>query len=211
MGVNYEKHIGQRLAKINSSFYVNGIKAQCVWYVQGRFWEKTGICLGKLPNAKDCFGILRTNKYIERTDYPRDDTIACFDGGQYGHVIFIEQALGNTLYYSEANANADNRISYDDGIIKKTTVSEFMKRPFLQGFAGKKLLKYKVTTANKNIGLYLSIGGKREKLIKANKLEVIAGSGQKVNGREWVKVVHKKRLYYAIRTNKAKVKQLKVI
>lgn len=211
MSINYEKHIGQRLAKINSSFYVNGIKAQCVWYVQGRFWEKTGICLGRLPNAKDCFGRLRTNKYIEVTNYPRDNTIACFDGGEFGHVIFIEQVLGDVLYYSEANANADNKISYDDGIIKKTSVSEFMKRPYLQGFAGKKLLKYKITTANKSIGLYLSIGGKRAKLIKTKKLNVVPGSGQKINGRDWVKVVYGKCLYYAIRTNKAKVKQLKVI
>ena len=67
-------------------------------------------------------------------------------------------------------------------------------------------------TANKKIGLYKSNNIKKSnkvKNIKAKAVKVVAGSGKIKGGRDLVKVLYENRYYWAIRKNKAKIRQLK--
>lgn len=208
--LNEKKCIGKRLANFNSKNYDVGIKGQCVWYVQGRFLEKTGISVGQLPNAKDCYNRLKSLSYITCKKFPFDNSIACFNGGQYGHVIFIEEVIGDVVYYSESNSNSDNIISNDDGIIKKTTRQEFLKRPNLQGFCGLRFAIQKVLTPKKNIGLYLTPDfKKRSILITANNITSLSKSKFKHKNRVILKVVYKNKIYYAIKKTTKKFLQLR--
>ena len=220
MSINYKKSLGKRLANFNSEYYKppinNASRGQCVWYTQGRAYEKKGIYIGARGNANDVYESCKKSGF-QLSAYPKSNSIACFKFGQYGHVKFVEYVIGDSVYYTEANSNADNTVSYDDGILKKMTFTNWMKQPNLQGHVVVKteiLLDYKITTANKKLGLYKSSNIKksnRVKLIKPRnrKVSVVAGSGKNKNGRDIVKVLYNNHYYWAIRTTKFKKKQLK--
>ena len=63
MSINYEKSLGKRLADFNSRYYKppinNASRGQCVWYTQGRAYEKKGVYIGARGDAKDVYQILR--------------------------------------------------------------------------------------------------------------------------------------------------------
>ncbi|MBE6946018.1 MAG: CHAP domain-containing protein, partial [Ruminococcaceae bacterium] len=127
----YEARVGQRLADFDSYGYSREYntsnKGQCVWYVRGRAYEKLGVNTGLNGNG---------NQWYERaiaaglsTGYEvRSNSIACFNGGTYGHVIFVEWVDGDTVYYTEANKSGDNAISDDDGQLTKSTVAKLRSR-----------------------------------------------------------------------------------
>lgn len=130
--MNYESKLGKRLADLSSSAYAQGIKAQCVWYVRGRAKEKCGTDTGIIGNANIWYESAKA-KGLKLSSEPISNSIACFNSGRYGHVIFIECTDGNWVYYTEANADADNRLSSDDGALKRQTAAEFKARKGYQG------------------------------------------------------------------------------
>ncbi len=106
-------------ANINSKYYIhtsnNGLNEcieinngsvlpNCVGYAWGRVYEVTG----KRPNlslgdAKDWFNF---NDGYERGKTPKAGSIACFKGGQYGHVAYVENVLPTgDIKISESNYN----------------------------------------------------------------------------------------------------------
>lgn len=220
MGINYEKSIGKRLADFNSKYYKppvnNASRSQCVWYTQGRAFEKKGVFIGARGNAKDVYNSCKQDGF-QVSKYPKPNSIACFNGGTYGHVKFVEYVIANTVYYTEANSNADNMLSSDDGILKKMSLSSWMNQINLQGHVvvkKEKLITFEVITKKGNLGLYKSgntIKKNKVKTINAKTVQVVAGSGKVKNGREIVKVLYDNRYYWAIRTTKAKIKQLKKV
>lgn len=123
-----DSDLGKRLGNFESSYYNDGLEGQCVWYVRGRAKEKVGVDTGIRGNANTWY-----NKAKHKGRALKSDSIACFGGGTYGHVIYIELVEKGNVYYTEANANADNKLSSDDGILKKTTVSKFTARRGYQG------------------------------------------------------------------------------
>ena len=220
MGIKYGQKLGERLANFNNSAYNppinNASKGQCVWYTQGRSFEKCGVYIGARGNANDVYESCKRDNF-QTSITPKPNSIACFKFGMYGHVKFVEYIIGDWVYYTEANSNADNVVSYDDGILKKMSYTNWMKQPNLQGHIvvkKEKLLKFKITTTNKKLGLYKSSNIKKSNRVKLIKptdgiVEVIAGSGKKKNGRDIVKVLYKNHYYWAIRTTKSKRRHLK--
>ena len=218
MSTNYEKSLGKRLANFNSKYYKPPIntasRGQCVWYTQGRAFEKKGVKIGARGNAKDVYQSCK-NDGFQVSKYPKPNSIACFNGGTYGHVKYVEHVIANTVYFTEANWNADNALSSDDGVLKKMSLSNWMSQPFLQGHVVVKkeqLIAFEVVTKKGKLGLYKSSSIKRKnkvKTIKAKTVKVVAGSGKKKSGRELVKVLYDNRYYWAIRKTRTKKQQLR--
>ena len=218
MSTNYEKSLGKRLANFNSKYYKPPIntasRGQCVWYTQGRAYEKKDVKIGARGNAKDVYQSCKNDSF-QVSKYPKPNSIACFNGGTYGHVKYVEHVLADTVYYTEANSNADNAVSYDDGILKKMSLDNWMKQPNLQGHVVVKkeqLITFEVVTKKGKLGLYKSSSIKRKnkvKTIKAKTVKVVAGSGKKKSGRELVKVLYDNRYYWAIRKTRTKKQQLR--
>ena len=218
MSINYEKSLGKRLADFNSKYYKPPIntasRGQCVWYTQGRAYEKKGVKIGARGNAKDVYQSCK-NSGFQVSKYPKPNSIACFNGGTYGHVKYVEHVIANTVYFTEANLNADNKISADDGVLKKMSLESWMKQSNLQGHVVVKkeqLITFEVVKKNGKLGLYKSSSIERKnkvKTIKAKTVKVIAGSGKVKGGRELVKVLYDNRYYWAIRINKSGIRQLK--
>ena len=220
MPINYEKSLGKRLADFNSRYYKPPIntasKGQCVWYTQGRAYEKKDVYIGARGNAKDVYQSCK-NSGFQVSKYPKPNSIACFNGGTYGHVRYVEYVIGNTVYFTEANWNADNSLSADDGILKKMSLSNWMAQPFLQGHIVVKkeeLITFEVITKKGKLGLYKSSSIKKKnkvKSIKAKTVTVVAGSGKVKGGRELVKVLYDNCYYWAIRKTRTKKQQLKAL
>lgn len=220
MSINYEKQLGKRLANFNAKYYKPPInqasRGQCVWYTQGRAYEKTGVKIGARGDGKDVYANCKAAEF-QVSEYPKSNSIACFSGGTYGHVKFVEYVIGNKVYYTEANSNADNRISNDDGILQEMPLSLWMMQPGLQGHVvvkKEKLIDFKVTTDSGKIGLYKSSNTEKKnkvKDIKAKSVKVVAGSGKLKNGRDIVKVLYKNKYYWAIRKNRLGKKQLEQV
>ena len=220
MPINYEKSLGKRLANFNSEYYKPPVntasRGQCVWYTQGRAYEKKGVYIGARGDAKDVYQSCK-NSGFQVSKYSKPNSIACFNGGTYGHVRYVEYVIGNTVYFTEANWNADNSLSADDGILKKMSLSNWMAQPFLQGHVVVKeeeLITFEVITKKGKLGLYKSSSIKKKnkvKSIKAKTVKVVAGSGKVKGCRELVKVLYDNRYYWAIRKTRTKKQQLKAL
>lgn len=137
--MSMDSMLGKRLGNFNSSCYNDGIRGQCVWYVRSRGKEKTGVDTSIRGDAKTWFDAAK-----HKGREPKCDSIACFNGGKFGHVIYAESVENGFVYYTEANAKGTNKngyISADDGTLKKQAVSAFKSRKGYQGCIY--LLEYK--------------------------------------------------------------------
>ena len=133
--MDYSKYVGKRVADMsNKKIYssVNGIVGQCVWYVRCRAMEKCSKNTGIYGNANTWYNSA-TSRKMSTSKTPQSNSIACFNNGKYGHVIFIEYVDKNYVYYTEANANGDNSLSSDDGVLKKQTTKAFTSRKGYRG------------------------------------------------------------------------------
>lgn len=135
MPINYEAKLGTRLADFgNEKVYnsANGIIGQCVWYARCRAIEKCGYSTGIVGNANVWYSSAKA-KGLKLSTEPVSNSIACFNSGTYGHVIFVECVDSGKVYYTEANSNSDNKLSSDDGILKTQSVGTFKSRSGYQG------------------------------------------------------------------------------
>ncbi|WP_446897354.1 SH3 domain-containing protein [Clostridium sp. LBM24168] len=114
-----------------------GYTGQCTWFTYGRVLEKLGISLPSefYGNAIDWwYANARDGIYSYGTE-PRANSIAVWSGGSkgYGHVGFVEQVDGNTVYLNEGNFNI--RGAYD-GSVKTLSKAQMQNRGniFLKGY-----------------------------------------------------------------------------
>lgn len=126
--------VGKRLANFSATAYnasspLKNYKGQCTWYCWGRAYEKTGIKLNTVNNAKTWLSKLNTRgaTVVWNSSAPRKNSIAVKTSGKYGHVLFIEDVVGNTVYYTEANVPWNDVVDWTDGILKKTTKANMAK------------------------------------------------------------------------------------
>ncbi|AUS98017.1 hypothetical protein CDQ84_18535 [Clostridium thermosuccinogenes] len=102
---------------------------QCTWFCWGRALEKCGrsIRFNGDNNAKNWYSnaISGYSSKQPSTVYPMKNAIACFSDSKNGHVVFIEDVVGSTVYYTEANADRNNELSDDDGIVKIASTTDF--------------------------------------------------------------------------------------
>ena len=92
----------------------------CTWWCCGRLKDALGISIpAGLGNGEDWYGNFPgTNKGTDINDLKAGDVI-CFSGGDYGHVMFVEQIIGNNVYISQS---AYSSRSLWEGYAAKTTV-----------------------------------------------------------------------------------------
>lgn len=129
--MDIKKRIGQRLANFSSQCYNDGIRGQCVWYVRGRAKEAMGVDTGIRGNAKEWYSQAQHKGYE-----PKSNSIACFNGGSYGHVVYVELVENGLVYYTEANAAGTNKngsVYPADGVLKTQSLSGFKSRRGYQG------------------------------------------------------------------------------
>ena len=203
-----ESYLGKPLGNFNSAYYNDGIRGQCVWYVRGRAKEKVGVDTGIRGDANTWYAQAKHKGYDLKSN-----SIACFGGGSFGHVIYIELVKNGQVYYTEANANADNALSLDDGLLKKSTISQFYARKgyqgciylcYYKGYTEKKTLSSAVITPDgaavttANLHYRKSPNGEIAGTLPCgSKVTFADDSRTKDGGYTWRKIIVNKKTYYA--------------
>lgn len=129
----YSSLVGTKVAKTDT-YKNDAAYGQCVWYVRGRMKEKFGKDWGAIGNANQVWYNVPSQARLQPTaDNIKPDTVASYkigsSGSQYGHVIYIEDVVGDTVYFTEGGSGYHR--SGNDGVVKKTT-----KQNLLNGTGG---------------------------------------------------------------------------
>ena len=113
----------------------NSTASQCVGYVRDRAAE-CGFNVSIRGNANTWYSAANKSGYATSAT-PIKNSIACFNGGSYGHVIYIEayDASTKTVYFSEGNCSAHTK-----GTIHKLSLNKF-KAKSPGGYQGCIILK----------------------------------------------------------------------
>lgn len=127
---SYINLVGKRVAN-TGSYHNNAATGQCVWYVRGRAAEKIGKDPGALGNANEMWYNAKDNAKLAATaDNIKPNTIASYgqgtgsDGALYGHVIYIEDVVGDTVYYTEGGGGYYQ--SGTDGVVKTASKQQIL-------------------------------------------------------------------------------------
>ena len=127
----YADKVGKRVS--NTATYNNdSAKGQCVWYVRGRVQEKLGITMAKHGHANQMWYNAKSSAKVKASvDNIRPNMIVSYKygtssaGQTYGHVIYIEDVVGDTVYYTEGGSGYYK--SGTDGVVKTATRQGIME------------------------------------------------------------------------------------
>ncbi len=126
-------------------YFLNGYGGQCTAFAWGRAYEKMGVKL-TFNEGSTCYGnnktVFPSAKYwIERNttnftwdNSPKADSIAVWEGDSSnpcGHVAYVEDVIGDTVYFNEANVSTYVDTNYGggyDGYLKIRKISEMLDR-----------------------------------------------------------------------------------
>lgn len=110
----YENKLGKKISSYSG--------LQCVPYVRNRATEK-GYKISIYGNANQWWG-KASNAGYKTGSTPKSNSIAVFNGGTYGHVIYVEyyDSSSKTIYFTENNCS-----SRKDGVLYKKSLSQFKK------------------------------------------------------------------------------------
>lgn len=124
--------VGKRPSTLNynGGCYTRFEAGQCTWHAAGRAFEVTG----KTIAFSQSYGL--HGKYwwnyvtnCTKTSTPTSNSIAVWDdGGEYGHVGYVEKVSGDTIYLTEANWPANNMVDATDGQVKTFTTANIKNR-----------------------------------------------------------------------------------
>ena len=121
----FTNSVGKRVAN-TSSYNNSAAKGQCVWYVRGRASEKLGKTVGALGNANEMWYNAKSDAKLSATaENIKPNTVVSYKygtgsaGQKYGHVIFIEDVVGDTVYYTEGGSGYYKNGT--DGVVKTAT------------------------------------------------------------------------------------------
>ena len=78
---------------------------ECVWYVKGRYRERRNKNFPITGNANQLWDA--ANGVMTRSATPIANSVACWNGGGYGHVAFVESYNSSTQEVSYSQANFD--------------------------------------------------------------------------------------------------------
>lgn len=114
--------VGKKIAD-TSNYNNSAAKGQCVWYVRGRASQKLGVDTGAIGNANEMWYNAKSSARLSASaDNIRPNMIASYktgtssNGAKYGHVIFIEDVIGDTVYYTEGGSSYYRNGT--DGVLK---------------------------------------------------------------------------------------------
>ncbi|OAA93756.1 SH3 domain-containing protein [Clostridium coskatii] len=122
---------------VGNIFAKSGYTGQCTWFTYGRVLEKLGIALPSqfYGNAVDWWYANASSNVYAYGSEPKANSIVVWGGGPhgYGHVGFVEEVSGDTVYFNEGNFNI--RGNYDGS--EKTLSKEAIKNRgnlYLKGY-----------------------------------------------------------------------------
>lgn len=118
-----------------------GYGGQCTAFVWGRSYEKMGKSLPFIHYAFSFWQENNVNRYFPTGDAnsPRSNSIAVWSDGGTGHVAFVEEVNGDTVYFNEANWDTFKDTNYGggyDGSLKSSSKAGMKVRGrfILQGY-----------------------------------------------------------------------------
>lgn len=121
----YANSVGKKVAN-TGTYQNNAALGQCVWYVRGRMKEKLGFDVGSLGNANEMwYNAKPAARVSAAAQNIRPNMLASYKTGtsaagqKYGHVIYIEDVVGDTVYYTEGGSGYHKNGT--DGVIKTAT------------------------------------------------------------------------------------------
>ncbi len=121
---------GKRIAD-TASYHNDAAKGQCVWYVRGRVTEKLGKDTRAMGNANQMYyNAPAKAKVTAAAANLRPDMIVSYRygtssaGAKYGHVIYIEDVVGDTVYYTEGGSGYYKNGT--DGVVKTASRQDIM-------------------------------------------------------------------------------------
>lgn len=119
---NLSDKVGVKIAD-TSGYKNSAAKGQCVWYVRGRAAQKLGKDTGAVGNANEMWYNVKSSARLPASEESiKPNTIASYKtgtsagGAKYGHVIFIEDVIGDTVYYTEGGSSYYKNGT--DGVLK---------------------------------------------------------------------------------------------
>lgn len=132
-GSAYTNKVGTVVADVNSVGYkyppnkfngdFTGYYGQCTWYAWGRAYERCNVSLNVSGNAGEWYDKIVVGGTVKKRDKslgPVAKSIAVFKkDGELGHVVFVEQVVTDTVYFTEGNSHVP------DGTVQKKTKAEF--------------------------------------------------------------------------------------
>ena len=121
---------GTRIAN-TGSYNNDAAKGQCVWYVRGRAKEKLGKSTSAMGNANEMYyNAPEKAKISASASNLRPNMIVSYKNGtssagaKYGHVIYIEDVVGDTVYYTEGGSGYYKNGT--DGVVKTASRQQIM-------------------------------------------------------------------------------------
>ena len=125
---DYSTALGRQVANLSGSAYKNDAAwGQCVWYARGRAKEKLSANIPAIGNANEMYANAKAGAKLEPTiGNIRPNTLVTYQigtsraGQKYGHVIYIEDVVGDTVYYTEGGYGNSS------GTVKTTTKAGIM-------------------------------------------------------------------------------------
>ncbi len=127
----FKNSVGKRVAD-TAKYNNSAAKGQCVWYVRGRAEEKLGIKLGSMGNGNQMYYNAKKDAQLAATaDNIKPNILVSYGKGtssagqKYGHVIFVEDVIGDTVYYTEGGSGYYKNGT--DGVVKTTTKEGLLK------------------------------------------------------------------------------------
>lgn len=122
---------GKRIAD-TATYNNGGAKGQCVWYVRGRAKEKLGINMTHRGNGNQQYTNAPSSAKVSASAANiRPNMIVSYKygtssaGQKYGHVIYIEDVVGDTVYYTEGGSGYYKNGT--DGVVKTATREGILK------------------------------------------------------------------------------------
>ncbi len=121
-GSGVSGNVGRKVA--NTNLYNNdAATGQCVWYVRGRMKEKLGKDVGAIGNANQMWYNAKADARLGASvENIKPNTLATYKTGtsaagqSAGHVIYIEDVIGDTVYYTEGGSGYHKNGT--DGVVK---------------------------------------------------------------------------------------------
>lgn len=127
---NLSNKVGSKIADV-SGYNNSAAKGQCVWYVRGRMKQKFGKETGSLGNGNQMwYNAKKSARLAPIATNIKPNTIASYKTGlssagkKYGHVIYIEDVVGDTVYYTEGGSYYYNNGTI--GTLKKASKKEIL-------------------------------------------------------------------------------------
>lgn len=119
-------NVGKRIVETHNYPDNGAARGQCVWYARNRMKQKFGKDTGAIGNGNQMYYNAKPeSKVAAKPENLRGDMLLSYKygtstlGQKAGHVIYIEDVVGDTVYYTESGSGYYKNKT--DGVVKTAT------------------------------------------------------------------------------------------